>query len=176
MPAVRSDTVVDLRYRCIAIDPPWPERGGGRIKRGADRHYKVLPVARIPETILRAPCWQPADDSHLWLWVTNNYVPAGHDVMRALGYRHVTMLTWNKDRIGLGQYLRGKSEHCLFGVRGRLPALNRTEPSSFDAPRTGHSVKPQRAYDIMERVSPGPRLEMFARAEREGWTVWGDEV
>jgi len=165
-------------YRCIVADPPWHESGGGRIKRGADRHYPLLRTAEIAPVMLAAPCWRPAADCHLWLWTTNNRLASGEarTVAEALGFRPVTLLTWAKDRMGLGQYLRGQTEHALFCVRGRLPALCRTEPTILYAPRHAHSEKPQAFFDVAERVSPGPRLEMFARRTRPGWDSWGNEV
>jgi len=170
------------QYACIAADPPWAERGGGKIKRGADRHYPLLSTPQIIQVMLSAPAWRPADNAHLWLWVTNNFLADGLHVMQALGFRYVTNMVWTKIkadgtvRIGLGQYLRGAHELCLFGVRGRLSAVTRKVPSAFLAPRAAHSAKPDEAYAAIQGVSPGPRLEMFARAPREGWDVWGNEV
>lgn len=163
-------------YACIAADPPWNERGGGKIKRGADRHYPTLKTYQIIEVMLRSPYWNPAPDSHLWLWVTNNYLEDGLLVMKALGYRYVTNMCWDKQRIGLGQYVRGEHELMLFGVRGRLPSQTRKVGSMLRAARGKHSKKPPCAYEAIESISPGPRLEMFARLPREGWDVWGNEV
>lgn len=167
-------------YKCIVIDPPWPERGSGKCKRGADRHYKTIPVVDIPSVILQCGHWTPARDSHLWLWATNNYLPAALYVMATLGYRYVTCATWTKQRngrpqTGLGQYLRGQTEQLLFGVRGRLPAVSKGTTSIIDE-RREHSRKPEQARWMIERVSPGPRLEIFARENREGWTCWGDQI
>lgn len=160
-------------YRCIAADPPWQERGGGG--RGAQEHYPLLSTPDIIATMLRAPCWRPAGDSHLWLWVTNNFLADGLLVMQALGYRYVTNAVWAKDRQGLGQYLRGQHELLLFGVRGQLPAVV-AAPSLISAPRRAHSEKPVESYRLIETVSPAPRLEMFARQRREGWDAMGNEV
>jgi len=163
-------------FACIVADPPWNERGGGKIVRGAQAKYPLMKTPQIIECMLTAPVWRVAENAHLWLWVTNNYLPDGLHVMKALGFRYVTNMAWYKDRPGLGQYLRGKHELCLFGVRGRLKGLSRSVASAFFSERGEHSAKPQEAYDAIERVSPGPRLEMFAREPREGWTVWGNEV
>lgn len=172
------------RYRCIAADPPWQERGAGKVKRGADRHYPLMSTDDICRLdVAEVAC----DDAHLWLWVTNNFLPDGLRVMEAWGFRYVTNLCWGKVRegsvqIGLGQYLRGSHELCLFGVRGRLPyALEPngkrvTRPSLILAERGRHSAKPAESYETIEAVSPGPRLEMFCRAAREGWDAWGNEV
>ncbi len=164
-------------FKTVAMDPPWQEHGGGQIKRGADRHYPTMDIASIIYTVQRADVWTIDESAHLWLWTTNNFLPDGLTVMSALGFRYVTNLVWCKDKIGLGQYLRGQHELCLFGVRGdaMVPEV-RNVPSVVHAPRGRHSAKPAEAYAAIERVSPGPRLEMFAREPRSGWTVWGSEV
>ena len=180
----------ERRFSCILSDPPWPERGAGKCKRGADRHYDVQRVADIPP-IMRAakgpdgaPLWLPAADCHPWMWVTNNYLEGGLWVMRELGFRYVTNVAWAKDRISIGQYLRGQHELLLFGVRGKGFAV-RTErrdlPSLITAPvptengKRVHSRKPEAAYELIEARTMGPRLELFGRRPREGWTVWGND-
>lgn len=167
------------QYATILADPPWPERGGGKIKRGADRHYPLMTVkeiAALPVAALALP------DSHLYLWVTNNYLPDGLEVMRAWGFRYVTMITWAKDKLGLGQYFRGMTEHVLFGVRGQPPYKlttdgNRCQGTTLiTAPRGEHSAKPESLRTMIERVSYGPYVELFARQTYVGWDAWGNEV
>jgi N6-adenosine-specific RNA methylase IME4 len=151
-------------------------QGGGKIKRGADRHYKLLKTPEIIEVILTSGVWRPNANSHLWLWVTNNYLEDGLFVMRVLGFRYVTNAVWAKNHFGIGHYLRGQHELLLFGVRGRLPSQSRSQSTLVRAPRREHSRKPDEAYDVIEAVSPGPRLEMFARTKRPGWDAWGMET
>jgi N6-adenosine-specific RNA methylase IME4 len=81
-------------------------------------------------------------------------------------------------QIGLGQYLRGSHELCLLGAKGdsMVPEPQNRPPSVIFAERTKHSKKPDEAFQVFEKVSPGPRLEMFARVPREGWAVWGNEI
>ena len=170
-----------IKYACIAIDPPWNERGGGKVKRGADRHYPLMKTPDIIRCILTAPCWHPGDDAHLWLWVTDNHLPDGLQVMSALGFRFIRTMPWvnqknGKLQIGLGQYMRGSHELCLLGVRGKTMKPAKAPPSVVIAERTKHSQKPVEAFAAIEQVSPGPRLEMFAREPRGGWDVWGNEV
>ena len=167
-----------MTYRCIMADPPWPERGGGKIKRGADRHYPLMSVNQIRDLPVR---WV-ADDSgsHLYLWTTNNFLLAALEVMSAWGFRYVTNIAWGKVRndkiqMGLGQYFRGSHELCLFGVRGKQPAI-KPALSLMLAPRTKHSRKPAEIFSVAEQVSPGPRLELFSREPREGWDSLGNEV
>lgn len=193
-------------FHCVVADPPWDERGGGRIKRGADRHYPLLTVPEIIQTMLTCPHWaQVGSDAHLWLWVTDNFLEGGLEVMKALGFRYIRTLVWVKVReprhwktrrpmargkrwrqlltqrrlrVGLGQYLRGSHELALFGVRGKsmVPPPEQRRPSVVVATRGRHSAKPDEAFGVFESVSPGPRLEIFARRPRDGWTVWGNEV
>lgn len=170
-------------YACVVTDPPWPERGGGRVKRGADRHYDVLRPSESPwkvvDIMLRSSSWNIADNAHMWMWVTNNYLQHGLDAMKCCGFRYITNAVWAKDRFGLGQYLRGQHELLLFGVRGRLPSLTKSVPTLIGGgllPRTKHSKKPDEYYEMIEAVSPGPRIEFFARSRRPGWDVWGNQA
>ena len=167
----------------IVVDPPWLERGGGKIKRGADRHYPLIKTADIPGVILASGVWAPAKTCHLYVWVTNNFLPDGLWVGKELGFRYVTCRTWAKDRFGLGRYYAGQTEQLLFFVKGPAsvphPKLRGTTLIGGKLlPRGGkHSEKPQEAYEEIELVSPGPRLDMFARGPgRPGWDTWGDEA
>ena len=168
------------KYKVIYADPPWNESGGGKIKRGADAHYDLMKT----KDIIQLPVHDLADENcHLYLWVTNNHLIDGLKVMQAWGFKYKTMITWTKDRFGLGQYFRGITEHCLFGVKGTLPY--KVDPNTgkrqqgvtgFFAKRTVHSRKPQEMRDMIEKVSYSPRIELFAREQHYGWDVWGDEV
>src|SRR5687768_10475760 len=142
------------QYVTVMADPPWNESGGGKIKRGADRHYPLMRYPEIERVVTGvlypddASAYSVVDrDAHLWCWVTDNYLRDGLRLVDALGFRYVRTLCWFKSgRFGIGQYLRGKHELCLFAVRGRLPASRRDQPSAFEAERAAHSVKPERAY------------------------------
>jgi len=112
----------------------------------------------------------------LWLWVTNAGLHVGKTVMDAWGFSYCSCLTWIKPKFGLGQYLRNQTEHLLFGIRGKAPILFRGQGTWFYAPVQEHSHKPEEQYAIIERCSPGPYLELFARRRRPRWDVWGDEV
>lgn len=151
---------------------------GGKIKRGADRHYPLMKT----KDITAIPVQDIADaNSHLYLWVTNNFLPDGLKVMDAWGFRYVTMITWVKDRIGLGQYFRGITEHCLFGVRGNLPykIINGKRQQGItviNAPKTIHSAKPEELRTMIEKVSYPPYVELFARTKVDKWYAWGNEI
>jgi N6-adenosine-specific RNA methylase IME4 len=160
------------RYTTILADPPWNigQIGGNR---GANHHYGLLPV----EQIVALPMARlAADSAHLWLWTTNAALFAAKQVMDAWGFTYRSVLTWVKPYLGMGRYLRTQTEHLLLGTRGKAPVLFRGQGSWFYAPVQDHSRKPEEQYAIIERLSPGPYLELFARRRRPGWHVWGNEV
>jgi N6-adenosine-specific RNA methylase IME4 len=169
-------------FQVITADCPWLELGGGKIKRGADRHYPLLKTPEIIE-LLTERC-EPLERvnperSALFLWVTNNFLRDGLEVVDALGYRYVTAITWAKTRIGLGYYFRGQTEHALFCVKGkwpRPPEWSSTLLGGGLIPRTEHSKKPVELAEMIERRFEGPYLELFARETRPGWTAWGNEI
>ena len=173
-----------MKYRTIVADPPWfYERSGGLGgKRAAASNYPTMTNAEIAALPIEA---EADDNAHLYLWVTNPrlFQEAGdacgpRDIMTAWGFRYVTLLTWHKlGAPGMGWYFRGDTEHVMFGVRGdlRIPPEVR-ESNHFAARRQEHSRKPDRFYELVERVSPGPYLELFARRRRFGWDVWGNEA
>lgn len=170
--------VPEQGYRAIMMDPPWTEVGGGRIKRGADRHYPLVKTKDMPALIQAGDLWRPAEDCHLWMWVTNNYLKDGLWLMEELGFRYVTNAVWVKQRKGLGQYMRGQHELLLFGVKGRsmVPGTDCRPPTVIQADRTQHSKKPDEFYELVETVSKGPYLEVFARRGRPGWHSWGNQI
>jgi len=166
------------QYGCIIADPPWNESGGH--ERGANHHYHLMATKDIMALPVRD--WA-APDAHLYLWVTNNFLPDGFEVVSAWGFEYVTCLTWAKSyHFGLGQYFRGKTEHCLFCRRGqpgyrRSPDGKREQGMTlFVWPCRGHSIKPPVIHEWAERMSPEPRLEMFARKARAGWDAWGNQA
>lgn len=168
------------KYKTIYIDPPWQERGGGKIKRGADRHYPLMSM----EEISALPIPEIADPlgCHLYMWVTNNFLEKGLTLLKKWGFEYITTITWTKDRFGLGQYYRGNTEHCIFAVtKKRLPykVINGKRAqgvTGFYEPRTIHSRKPQKMRKMIETVSYEPRIELFARQHFDGWDCWGNEV
>jgi N6-adenosine-specific RNA methylase IME4 len=178
----RLDNLSDARcgYRCIVADPPWwPSlhrntvgRREGPYRAGPQRYYPLMEVAAI--AALRPPA---ARQSHLWLWVLNQHVDWGYTVARAWGFEPQQMVTWRKPGLGTGRF-QCNSESVLVCRRGS-PAGNpfgATGGTCFDWPRGRHSEKPAAFFEMVERVSPGPRLEMFARTSRDGWDRWGNEA
>lgn len=171
--------MIRKKYPTILMDPPWNERGGGKIKRGADKHYPLVKTEDMPSVIYQSGVWYPATDCHLYMWATNSFLADAIWLMGAMGFKYKTNVVWTKDRIGLGQYFRGQHELLLFGVRGsgfKVKTDDRTLRSWVHAVRGPHSTKPPAFYDLIEARSTGPYLEMFARNTRDGWDSWGNEV
>jgi N6-adenosine-specific RNA methylase IME4 len=159
------------RYRTILADPPWDIHQRGAY--GAIRHYPLMTLEAICN--LRVDRLA-AEDAHLWLWVTNAALHAGSHVMQAWGFTYRSCLTWIKPRFGLGNYLRNQTEHLLLGTRGKAPVLFRGQGTWLYAPVQEHSHKPEEQYAIIQRCSPGPYLELFARHKHPGWHTWGNEI
>lgn len=172
-------------YRTIVADPPWQyqkDTSDGCKPGTAERHYPTMSMRDIAALPV-APLAE--DNAHLYLWVTNprldgdrhDHTFTPFDVVRAWGFEYKTMLTWAKDGApGLGWYFRASTEHVLFAVRGRLPIPPESrERNLFHGPKARHSEKPANFMDMVERVSPGPYIELFARRQRLGWDTWGNE-
>lgn len=159
------------QYRTILADPPWDinQKGG----RGAIMHYPLMTIDQIKAL----PVEQLAqDDAHLWLWTTNGALEQAFGVARAWGFTPKSLLTWVKPRYTLGNYLRNATEQVILATRGKAPILFHGQATWLFAPLQDHSHKPEELYDIIERCSPGPYVELFARRPRHGWDAWGNQV
>ena len=169
--------------KTIVADPAWNERGGGKIKRGADRHYRLLStegnIALMKDWLNEYESYLN-HDLHFYLWVTNNFLRDGFKVLDALGFRYITNIVWVKPSIGLGQYFRGQHELCLFCTRNRgfgVKTEDKTISSVMKADKRKHSQKPECFYELVEQRSEGKYLYLYSRSvERKGWIMRGDEV
>lgn len=174
------------RFHTILADPPWQFQN--RTGKMAPEHKRL---SRYPTMTLHDICDLPveavvADTAHLYLWVPNALLPEGLEVMRHWGFTYKSNIIWSKirkdggpDRRGVGFYFRNVTEILLFGVRGknaRTLKLGRTQENIISTQKREHSRKPDEQYPLIEGCSPGPRLEMFARGPRLGWTVWGNQA
>ena len=159
------------RFKTLLVDPPWDVNQRGNY--GAIHHYDLMSVERLKAMPIKD---LTEDNAHCWLWVTNGTIRQGFDVLEAWGFQVKSVLTWTKPRLGLGVYLRNCTEHVLLGVRGKAPILCNRQPSWIHAVVLDHSHKPEEVFAIIERCSPGPYLELFARRRQPGWSVWGNEI
>lgn len=186
-------------FRVVAADPAWQFDdklpGDGR---GAEKHYGCEPH----ETIMRHTLPTLDADCHLFLWRVSAMVEEAYEVVRAWGFTPKSELVWRKTtatgkrHFGMGRHVRAEHETCIIAVRGRPKVIDRSTRSVFDAPEPVpydegfavessvlvaeasrvHSRKPPEFFALVERLCPGPYVEMFAREQRAGWTVIGNEV
>jgi N6-adenosine-specific RNA methylase IME4 len=173
-------------FHVICADPPWPfkDRLPGK-NRGAAKNYQLLSVREL----IRFPLPPIADDAVLFLWRVASMQRAALDVAEAWGFVVKTEGIWLKKTpnggqwFGMGRTLRAEHEAFLVCTRGNPKVWNHSVRSTFITDFTGlsapvgrHSEKPERFYEIVESMFEGPRLELFARRQRPGWTCLGNEA
>jgi len=181
-----SKALAGTKFAAILADPPW--QFTNRTGKVAPEHkrlnrYGTMDLAAIKALPVADVSSSPA---HLYLWVPNALLPEGLDVMKAWGFSYKSNLIWHKirkdggpDGRGVGFYFRNVTEIVLFGVRGkdaRTLAPGRSQVNYLATRKREHSRKPDELYPLIESCSPGPRLELFARGTRPGWTVWGHQA
>jgi len=179
------------RFGAILADPPWHFEtwsSAGRDRCPDARHYRTMPLEEIAALDIASLA---APDCVLFLWAIWPMLPRALDLIDRWGFRFKTCaFDWMKAdvrqsdlfrddadvQIGPGYWSRSNSECCLLATRGRPKRLNADVRMGIIEPRRQHSRKPDCVHDRIERLVAGPYLELFARAPREGWTVWGDET
>lgn len=184
------------RATTLVADPPWPFKdrlpGGGR---GAAKHYNLLSI----EDICKFELPELADDCRLFLWRVSSMQLEALQVCEAWGFNVKSEMVWVKTTyplterdphtgqfthtghslklaFGMGRQVRNVHETCIIAVRGRPERLSNSIPSVFFAQRGKHSAKPEEFFDLVEMLSPGPYVELFARRERKGWLCLGNEI
>lgn len=174
-----------MRYHTIVADPPWdvlrgPALSDSGFGKTADLSARALSYPTMPTAdIMALPVGALAErDAHLYLWTINAYINTAYDVVRSWGFKPSTLITWVKTPMGsgLGGTWGITTEHVLFARRGTLKATGRVNSTWHHWKRGEHSAKPEAFLDLVESVSPGPYLELFARRNRIGWDTWGNEA
>lgn len=165
------------RYRTIVIDPPWPIdmvrlEGGNRPQ---SLKYPTMSLEEIEDIDIDSML---EDDAHVFLWTINRFLPDAFVIMANWGIKYRFCMVWHKDG-GMKpvHYPQMNAEFVLVGVKGSPRFMDEDQFwAVFSAPRSGHSVKPEEFYQLLERIAPGPRLDMFARGEHTGFVPWGNEA
>jgi N6-adenosine-specific RNA methylase IME4 len=153
------------RFPVVVLDPPWPMPSVPYPTESLD---EIASLA-LPELL--------TEDAIVWLWTTNRFLFAAQEIATKqweLDYRN--MLTWGKDRMGTGNWLRGQTEHCLLFSRGKPVFLADWDSTLLLAKTREHSRKPEEFYELVERTCPGAKLELFSRQRRAGWVTSGAEL
>ena len=177
--------IPNKQYGAILADPPW--RFMNRTGKVAPEHKRLNRYDTMPlEEIMDIPVKKVSgSSSHLYLWVPNALLQEGLAVLKAWGFQYKANLVWHKvrkdggpDGRGVGFYFRNTTELVLFGVKGNMRTLppGRSQVNIIRSQKQEHSRKPDELYNIIERCSPGPYLEIFARGSRDGWDTFGDQA
>lgn len=162
-----------ISFGTIYADPPWPldqENTFSSRRRIVYDRMSIDEIKAIPVPDVSHP------DAHLWMWTTTSHLPVALDVVKHWGFTYRTLGVWRKSRLSLGWWLRSRHEFLIFAAK---TTEMRHNPGSFSTEISGdyngHSVKPDTVYPMIESLSPGPRLELFARdTARDGWHTLGD--
>ena len=174
------------KYRTIYADPPWQFQN--RTGKVAPEHKRLNRYETMNINDIKSlPLEEIADKKcHLYLWVPNALLPEGLDVMRSWGFEYKTNIIWEKvrhdgapDGRGVGFYFRNVTEILLFGIKGeknRTLDPARSQVNLIRSIKREHSRKPDEIIPIIESCSPGPFLELFARGDRKGWDMWGNQA
>lgn len=182
-------------FSCIVADPPWnfrtySRKGEGR---GAVQHYPCMSLDDLGALPVEKAA---ARDAHLFMWTTGPMLPQAFTLLAAWGFKYSAVaFVWVKLNktvdarqlrfvpllgaecfVGLGHTTRQNAEFVLLGRRGKPTRNSRAIRQIIVSPRREHSRKPDEALERIEAYCDGPRLEMFARSERVGWTAWGNET
>ena len=173
-------------YRTIYADPPWQFQN--RTGKVAPEHKRLKRYETMSlDEIKRLPVSEAAGEkSHLYLWVPNALLPEGLEIMKAWGFEYKTNIIWEKVRTdgqpdgrGVGFYFRNVTEILLFGIHGknnRTLQPGRSQVNLIRSMKREHSRKPDEIIPIIEACSSGPYLELFARGDRPGWDMWGNQA
>lgn len=175
-PCCTTDDLAKLaagsKFGCIYADPPW-NYGNQGTRAATDNHYATMTIddiAALPVAELAA------DECHLHLWTTNGFLREALGLVETWGFEFKSTFVWVKPQLGIGNYWRCSHEIMLLGVKGGLTFPPSGVKSWIEADRTKHSAKPESIRELIEQMSPGPRIELFGRKTSPGWTVWGNEV
>jgi N6-adenosine-specific RNA methylase IME4 len=162
------------RFSTIYADPPWPYTNQAT-RAATSNHYPSMTLEEICNEPVAKLC---EENAHLHLWTTNAFLWDAFEVMDAWEFEYKSCFVWVKPQIGIGNYWRVSHEFLLFGIRGKLPFYDKGQRSWIEIERTEHSRKPAIVRSLIEKVSPGPYLEMYSRQapENPAWTVYGDQI
>jgi N6-adenosine-specific RNA methylase IME4 len=176
--AKRPEVLPEGPFNVIVIDPPWAY-ANRRPTVNDSRGYPEYAGMSLEEIGNLAIKDLAADDAVLWLWTTNAFLRDALDLCAKWEFQYRTLLTWAKNKIGLGDWLRGQTEHCLMASRGK-PLIKITNQSTLLQADVGeHSAKPDEFYALVENLCPTPkggRIDVFARKPRDGWRLFGYEA
>jgi N6-adenosine-specific RNA methylase IME4 len=161
-------------FSVIVVDPPWPYE----TRKADPSHRATHPFPQMSiEDICAMPIAEMATPNCiLWLWTTNHHMREAFAVLDAWGFQQKTILTWAKDRMGMGDWLRGQTEHCLMAIRGKPIVTLGNHTTLLPGPMRENSRKPDAFFSFVTSLCPAPRggyVSIFERYDHPGWVLWG---
>ena len=159
-------------FDVIVVDPPWPY--GTKYDPQGRRAANPYPEMSLGEiSALELPT---SDDCIMWLWTTHRFMRDSFQILDIWGFRDVAILTWVKNRIGLGHWLRSNSEFCIMAVKGKPSVMLTNQSTTIYGDVREHSRKPDEFYEMVETLCPGSKMDYFSREPRPGWAQFGNET
>jgi N6-adenosine-specific RNA methylase IME4/DNA-binding transcriptional regulator YdaS (Cro superfamily) len=162
-------------FAVIYADPPWVYDSSESDNRVVENHYPTMTLDDICTLDVNSIAH---DDAVLFLWTTSPKLNEAFQVLEAWGFEYRTCAVWDKEKIGMGYYFRQQHELLFVATRGTIPtpAAEHRPSSVIRSPREEHSRKPECVYEIIETMYPQlPKIELFARNVRPGWSRWGNQ-
>lgn len=159
-------------FETIVIDPPWPYGTEyDSLGRRAANPYPELSLEEI--TLIELPA---SDNCILFLWTTHKFMRHSFVILDTWGFRDVAIITWVKNRLGLGTWLRSQSEFCIMAVKGSPNVTLTNQTTIINGPLREHSRKPEEFYEMVDSLCIGRKLDYFSREARPGWDVFGNDI
>ncbi len=159
-------------FDVIIIDPPW--KYGTKYDPETRRCASPYPEMSLEE--LEQMELPAADNCVLWLWSTHKFIFDAKNLLEKWGFEYKTTLVWNKEKLGLGGWLRNQIEFCLLGIKGKPIWTLSNERDFISEARREHSRKPEKFYSIVKDLCYGRVAEYFSREERDGIEPFGNET
>ena len=160
------------KFDVIVLDPPWPY--GTKYDPIGRRAANPYPEMSLDE--IKAIELPTSENCVLWLWTTHKFMRYSFELLDHWEFRDVAILTWVKDRMGLGSWLRSQSEFCIMAVKGK-PKVNLTNQTTIiHGKMREHSRKPDEFYQMIDKLCFGYKIDWFSREKREGWSQYGSET
>jgi N6-adenosine-specific RNA methylase IME4 len=178
--AIESGDLPELSglFDVISVDPPWPYEGDSKditsydsIGRRVANPYPEMSIEQIKEIEIPS-----TDNSVLFLWTTHKFLKDAFDILEKWNFQYKATLVWDKEKMGMGAWLRMQCEFCLIGIKGKPYWDNTTYRDILREPRREHSRKPDSFFEMVNNVTLGRRLEYFSREKRNGWEVFGNDI
>lgn len=167
----------DGPFDVIVLDPPWPYGTQDQYDPHGLRGSTPYPEMSLEEIASQSVSEKAKDDCILWLWTTHKFMRHSFPLLDVWGFEDKAILTWAKDKMGTGRWLRSQSEFCILSVRGKPPIDLTNQTTVLNAPMREHSRKPDEFFDMVEKYCLGAdRVDWFAREGRPGWAVGGNDT